>query len=147
MQAEQPQQKQPKDWTMFSAGIIPGILVGVLIGAGLAGGIGGGSARAGITAALDECSMSGESPGVYVLDDGAALELDGSGTGAFSGGLETSDQVCILKGLGIPESAFSRMSSTRALDGTQTTSWDGYQASWTYHPDDGLHVIVEPVDR
>ncbi|GHD05326.1 hypothetical protein [Zhihengliuella salsuginis] len=141
------QHKKPRDWTMFSLGLIPGVLLGVLIGAGIAGGIGGGSAKAGIASALEGCSLTGESPGIYLLDDGAAIELDGSGEGASSGGLDMFDQVCVLEGLQIPESAFSRMSSTRALDGTQSMSWDGYQASWTYHPDNGLDVIVESADR
>ncbi|WP_344884570.1 hypothetical protein [Zhihengliuella alba] len=130
---------------MFSLGAIPGLVVGVLIGVGLAAGASDES-TAGIETALEDCSLTAETSGVYVLDDGQALELDGSGEGVLSGGLDTDDQVCVLDGLGMPESGYSRMSSTRALDGTQTISWDAFRASWTYHPDDGLDIIVEPAD-
>lgn len=39
-----------------------------------------------------------------------------------------------------------RMENTRALDGTLTADGDGVRASWTYHPDDGLNLVVEVVD-
>ena len=32
--------------------------------------------------------------------------------------------------------------STRALDGRQSATWAQFEASWTYHPDDGLDVLV-----
>ena len=32
--------------------------------------------------------------------------------------------------------------ATRALDGRQQASWDGFEASWTYHPDNGLTLIL-----
>ncbi|WP_269142641.1 hypothetical protein [Georgenia yuyongxinii] len=35
------------------------------------------------------------------------------------------------------------MTSTRALDGRQTAEWDGVVATWSFHPDDGLDVILE----
>ncbi len=55
---------------------------------------------------------------------------------------ETFNQVrCILKALGAPSSVEPRMGSTRALDGTQRESWEGFTATWTYHPDDGLDAV------
>lgn len=36
----------------------------------------------------------------------------------------------------------AQMDSTRALDGMQTAEWDTFEAKWTYHPDDGLDVII-----
>jgi hypothetical protein len=38
------------------------------------------------------------------------------------------------------------MDNTRALDGMQTASWGNYEASWTYHPDEGLDVVVTEAD-
>ncbi len=46
----------------------------------------------------------------------------------------------VNKVLNLPESVWSRMGSTRALDGTQTYSKDGLEVYWTYHPDHGLQV-------
>lgn len=57
-------------------------------------------------------------------------------------GLPIGDIACILKGLNIPDSVVSQMDSTRALDGMQKATWDKIQASWTYHPDNGLRVIL-----
>jgi hypothetical protein len=48
-----------------------------------------------------------------------------------------------LDALGFPSSTGSKIQGTRALDGTLTASGDGVAATWTYHPDDGLRVVVE----
>ena len=45
--------------------------------------------------------------------------------------------------LGLPASLLEKMSSTRALDGTQTQNCGTYTATWNYHPDKGLKVIYE----
>jgi hypothetical protein len=46
--------------------------------------------------------------------------------------------------LGFPTAIRARIENTRALDGTLTDdSPDGYSASWTYHPNDGLSLVVE----
>jgi hypothetical protein len=34
------------------------------------------------------------------------------------------------------------MDQTRALDGRQTDAWAAFEASRTYHPDDGLDVLI-----
>lgn len=49
--------------------------------------------------------------------------------------------LCVLEALDAPEYVNEQMGSTRPLDGRQSTSWDGYTAEWTYHPDDGLDVL------
>lgn len=45
--------------------------------------------------------------------------------------------------LGLPDSLFSKMTSTRALDGRQTEVYDFVIVSWTYHPNQGLYVLYE----
>jgi len=52
------------------------------------------------------------------------------------------DVVCVLTELGIPVSVRVKMARTTALQGVQTDIWDGIEASWTYHPDNGLDVIL-----
>jgi len=47
--------------------------------------------------------------------------------------------------LGLPDSVLQRMLTTRALDGTQNETYDKIRITWTYHPDNGLHVIYEKV--
>jgi len=49
-----------------------------------------------------------------------------------------------LRELGFPGSTEARIGNTRALDGTLTAeSSTDLEASWTYHPDDGLSIVIE----
>lgn len=73
-------------------------------------------------------------------DDGDSLILQGENP---SGGLPSYKMLCILGALDMPDSVDARIGSTRALDGTQAAEWDDISASWTYHPDDGLNMILE----
>ncbi len=51
---------------------------------------------------------------------------------------------CILKAVDTLSYVVTQMDSTSSLMGRQTAAWDGLEASWTYHPDNGLDVqIVE----
>ena len=49
----------------------------------------------------------------------------------------------LLDELGFPGSMMDRIGNTRALDGTLTAETDFLSAYWTYHPDDGLNVVIE----
>ena len=59
-----------------------------------------------------------------------------------SAGLTWDQQQCVLGKVGAPDSVTGEMLQTRALDGMQKGSWDGFSASWTYHPDHGLEIIL-----
>lgn len=48
--------------------------------------------------------------------------------------------------LGLPDSLYSKMLDTSALDGRVTDEYDGIKVSWKYHPDNGLEVVYEKVD-
>jgi hypothetical protein len=81
--------------------------------------------------------------GGAVGDDGSSLELDMKGDDYGSGDLSFTDVACVLNDLDVPDSVMSKMDSTRSIDGRQSEDWDGFEANWTYHPDDGLDVILE----
>lgn len=49
----------------------------------------------------------------------------------------------VLDELGFSGAVYQRMNRTTALQGVQTAETDQYQASWTYHPDKGLEVLIE----
>ncbi len=57
-------------------------------------------------------------------------------------GLNASEVVCSLSSLDVPTAVLQQMAATRALDGRQEASWGTDTASWSYHPDQGLDVIV-----
>lgn len=91
-----------------------------------------------IETAVDRCVSN--TRGVEVGDGGRSLNIVGAGR--FDGP-KIEDVACVLFSTGIPDSVVSRIDSTRALDGMQEASWDGYHAFWTYHPDDGLWMVIE----
>jgi len=70
----------------------------------------------------------------------ASVDIEGVGLYDISG-LEAA-----LVELGFPESIGARIGNTRALDGTLTADGDKVTASWTYHPDNGLSLVVERDD-
>lgn len=127
-----------------AGGLAVGLVAGLLLAA--AGGAVGGavqkasSASSGIADSVKACSAEGVD-GVKVMDNGQSLDL--KTTGKESTGTSIVTVVCVLNELGAPESLFARLDSTRALDGTREADWEGYTASWTYHPDNGLNIIVQ----
>lgn len=80
--------------------------------------------------------------GGRLADDDHTLVLDMVGKEPDSGHLTTDTVSCVLGELRTPQSILARMDSTRALDGMQSASWSDFEATWTYHPDDGLDVII-----
>lgn len=92
-----------------------------------------------VSAALDSCDIDSSGSSVLVMDAGASVELN---AGYGVGDVYPSDVECVLTELGSPQSVYARMGRTRALDGTQTAEWGLYTATWTYHPENGLNVIV-----
>lgn len=84
-------------------------------------------------------------PAVVLADDGHTLTVDSRGTDevlSANGGIGPGTLTCILDALGTPEAVRQHMAETRALDGRQFDVWGDYTASWSFHPDDGLDLIV-----
>lgn len=90
--------------------------------------------------AWDDCGSAGA-----LRDDDTTLVLDMEGDDLGSGDLSFSDIACVLDQLGAPSYVTEAMERTRALDGVQRETWDQYEASWTYHPDQGLDIIIRQV--
>ena len=87
---------------------------------------------------LDACSVS--SRYARLASDKASLTLVAYGDGA--NGLSQTDFRCILNELDTPSSVRERMLITRAVDGAQHEEWKVYRVTWTYHPEDGLSVVL-----
>lgn len=77
-----------------------------------------------------------------LADENETLVIDMAGEDYGSGTATFADIECVLDELAAPQSIVAKMGSTRALDGMQTADWSGYEATWTYHPDDGLDLIL-----
>lgn len=76
-----------------------------------------------------------------VEDDGASLIIDGDDSPD-----SIASTVCLLQRIDVPDSTISLMQGTTAMMGRQTDEWDGYEAAWTYHPDNGLDIVVKAAD-
>ena len=73
-------------------------------------------------------------------DDGDTLTLQGRGK--ETSGLTYPQIECILGELDVTDAVKAEIESTRALDGKQVAEWGGLRASWTYHPDDGVRMVI-----
>ncbi len=121
-------------------GLAVGLVVGVVSGtAGIA--IGGALAQSSAIPQAVEACFATDMEGVSAMDDGQSLNMQTAGND--SSGTTITTVVCVLDELGAPQSLYSKIDSTRALDGTKSAEWPGFTASWSYHPDSGLNVIVE----
>ena len=80
-------------------------------------------------------------PLLVVADKGKTLTLTTAGKSGASY-TDIEDVACVLTKLEVPSYVVSHIDSTRALDGQQTDEWDGISARWTYHPEDGLHLVL-----
>lgn len=93
-----------------------------------------------LAAAWRQCTESGQ------LGDGdKTLILDMEGDDPGSGSLNIQAVTCVLAALDVPTYVTAEMDKTRALDGRQTAAWGAFEASWTYHPDAGLDIIIRQV--
>ena len=91
--------------------------------------------------ALAECSIRPTDSNFDVGDGGYTLSIDGEGE--EDSGADLSDIACVLFELEVSDAVVGRIDNTRALDGTQEGSWDNFFATWSYHPDSGLSMIIE----
>jgi hypothetical protein len=82
---------------------------------------------------LTDCDTTGE-----VEDDGSTLLLDAQAYGETT----FEDLDCVLEGLDAPQSVVAEVESTRALDGRQSSKWDGFAATYTFHPDSGMNMVI-----
>jgi len=81
------------------------------------------------------------SPYAEVQDDGQTLVLRGYGTDVpFQ--LSFEELKCFFMAVAMPQYIQEEMLRTRPIDGTVRATFATITASWTYHPDDGLFVIL-----
>ncbi|OZV83107.1 hypothetical protein CA850_06315 [Micromonospora echinospora] len=119
---------------------ISGIAVGAIIDFdSLGGGSESGQAKeSALEAAKERCAS--RSPFIVVGDGGQTLTVDGQGEEAP--GLSFGTIECVLSALETPDSVIAEMKATRALDGRQSGQWGGLKASWSYHPNSGIDLVL-----
>lgn len=81
------------------------------------------------------------SPGMNIADGDATITIDTKGKEDATGAT-IEELACVLVALKTPTSVTAQIDATRALDGTQTATWDGIHATWRYHPDSGVNMVL-----
>lgn len=88
--------------------------------------------------AYDTC---GAPAGITVSDGGKSLIIDGKGEEDYSGA-EIYNTVCVLTEVKVPSYIISNMETTNSLMGRQSDEFDGIAISWSYHPNNGLDIVI-----
>lgn len=149
-----------RHWIFGGTGLIAGLLLGVMVGAGAsspatpaasgsdiaadAGSADVGFGSTAIESAVEDCGLT-DAAGISIGDEGHSVTIQTTGEDNTYGA-DIYETVCVLQGLDASDSVIARMDSTRALDGRQMGTWDDFEASWGYHPDDGLNLVIEEVE-
>ena len=103
-------------------------------------------AKAKLEEAYNTCCKGSNAGYANLGYDGMSLTVD-TNPNDSSFNMYEDDAIAAIQGinvyLGLPASLLEKMSSTRALDGTQSQDCGTYTVTWNYHPDNGLKVIYE----
>lgn len=96
-----------------------------------------------LEAAREACG-AGRDDWAILGDDGKSLTL--RSVGKERSGLKIEQLQCYWTELDVPDAVVAEVTATRALDGRQSGEWNDMKASWIYHPDDGLQMIITTSD-
>ena len=76
--------------------------------------------------------------GASLADGNKTLQIDAIGKYFIT----FSDFDCVKRVMAVPTWLSSQIGITRALDGMQKATFGQYIATWTYHPDNGLNIVI-----
>lgn len=89
--------------------------------------------------------------GVTLDDDRGAMTINGAGR--QDDGTITEDGIatylayeCIEDALDVPQFVRDEMGATTSLQGRQSANWDDLEATWSYHPNNGLNITYRELD-
>jgi hypothetical protein len=118
-----------KQWQVIGAVVVTCALAGVASPAF--------AADASVRSAAKKCHVKGN-----LADGGKTISFDTAGEEDYGVGDDIEHVACVLLVLRAPSYVVTEIDNTRALDGMQRDSWRKFKASWTYHPDDGLNIVI-----
>ncbi len=106
-----------------------------------------------LESAYDECTSLGEPSASETVDtlkdymtlgdDGRSLSVESEEEGEVNAILSYTAALCVLKEIDVPDSTIALMEGTNSLMGRQTDSWDEFEMTWSYHPDNGVRAVIE----
>lgn len=131
-------------WVGLGAGFAAGVLATVMaaaIGAAIES-----ASTPSIEAAVEGCGIGQHHAGIELGDNGTSVTVDTKGEEDTTGA-QLSEAKCILDALAVPDRVVAQMDVTTAMQGRQNATWGQIEASWTYHPDDGMNLIVGYLEK
>lgn len=90
-----------------------------------------------LAAAYDDCTGQDSGNTLSLEDDDATIVID---TGSKYG--DASGYACVIEALDVPTSITAQMDRTTAMMGVQDATHDGLEFSWSYHPDNGVNMVI-----
>lgn len=75
-----------------------------------------------------------------ISSDGQSISVDSKNEYDYDG---IVDMITIMVKFKLPDSLLNEMTSTSALMGMQTRTYENMEVSWSYHPDNGLDAIFK----
>jgi hypothetical protein len=140
-QPETPERKRHRVRNTFIVvvGLTVALIATVAIGGAFSGTSGTGPTLRDAVAKSDH----GSADGITYGDNDKTLSLDGEGKEDHNDVVKLDTEMNILQALNISTAIEERIGNTRALDGTLSGEWGTFKATWTYHPDNGLDIVIE----
>lgn len=92
-----------------------------------------------LTPMQNALSLCDSGPGKDTLeggDDGHTIIVSTGPGGSFAGAR------CVMRALGAGDAVLAQVDSTTALAGAQDADSGGVHYHWTYHPDNGLDMVI-----
>ena len=91
---------------------------------------------------LKEVSESCIASGTSLSSDGLSLMIDAKNKDDLEALLDVYTAIEVLS---LPDSLIDDMSHTTAMMGKQSQTCGDYEVSWSYHPDNGLDVLIKVI--
>jgi hypothetical protein len=92
--------------------------------------------------AFESCALTLSLPYAELGDGGESLIVDGPSDSSSSLEESIGFSACVLGELETPDYVISQMDSTTSLMGLREAEWEGIEASWSYHPDNGFDLVL-----
>jgi type II secretory pathway pseudopilin PulG len=130
------------------AGILAAGGVGFLLGhqagmrdaaeaASLAAAAGAAEDDARLSTAYEACRGSDRGETMTLTDQGRTIVVDTRSEYGSPAGMQ-----CVLQELATPQSTIAAISRTTSMMGVQDDDHDGVAYSWSYHPDNGVNMVI-----
>jgi hypothetical protein len=90
-----------------------------------------------LAAVYDRCTINDTGSTMSLEDDDSTIVID---TGSEYG--DPTGYLCVIEELDVPSSITAQMDRTTAMMGVQEAEDDGIEFSWSYHPDNGVNMVI-----